>query len=140
MANLTPEELAQVTDYVQKANAFASGEHRHCPQCDAPVEGVTLYAKSEPEMFSLYVRPCDHRLGLWSAAPKWIAEAGLPITVVPFSADEMEEYFAQGDESESTSYEPSLYTDYWLTKRYGDDRPSTLRDYWMGKRGCDDHS
>ena len=69
-------------DYVKALNAFGSGESRNCPMCQVPVEGIRLYEKIEPEMYSLYVEPCNHRLGLWSGAPDWVKTAGLSITII----------------------------------------------------------
>jgi len=60
--------------YVEKADAFSSGASHACPQCGQEVTAATLYSKIEPDIFSFYVRPCGHRLGLWSKAPDWIAD------------------------------------------------------------------
>jgi hypothetical protein len=83
----TQEEIdaqnAAVSEYINRMTQFSSGESRNCPTCNAPVEGVKIYEKIDPETFSLYVQPCNCRLGLWSAVPAWIRENNLPIEVVP---------------------------------------------------------
>lgn len=79
----TEEELAAedaaVAAIIRKLNGFASGETHACPTCGAEVTSARIYEKSEPETFSLYVLPCNHRQGLWSKVPAWITE----IEVVP---------------------------------------------------------
>lgn len=89
---LTPEEKAleaQIAEHVRKSNAFSKGESHTCPQCGAEVESATLYEKMEPDMFSLYVHPCNCRLGLWSAAPKWITNVKIvPLEMPDFSDDD----------------------------------------------------
>ena len=63
--------------YHALVKAFASGERRFCPLCDAPVSGIRLYDKSDLQTYSLYVDPCGHRLGLWPKAPDWATQAGI---------------------------------------------------------------
>lgn len=91
MKNLTPEEErieAEIKEYIRKSYAFSSGASRECPQCGEPVTGAKLYAKIEPEVFSLYVLPCNHRLGLCAGAPAWIPSEN--VEVVPFIFDNVE--------------------------------------------------
>lgn len=82
MTQVDPEIEAAVVEWVRKANAFASGESRVCPTCGATIEGIDLYEKIEPETFSLYTQPCNHRHGLWGKAPDWATEAGI-VHVIP---------------------------------------------------------
>jgi hypothetical protein len=88
MGDLTPEENNSVKEYIRKLAAFSSGESKTCPMCGESVTGATLYEKWEPELFSLYVRPCNHRLGLWGKAPDWIAD----VEIVPVDNDASEDY------------------------------------------------
>lgn len=87
---ITPEEIAQedaeIVAIIGKLNAFASGVGRACPTCGKEVTGARLYAKSEPDIYSLYVLPCNCRQGLWEKAPAWITS----VEIVPLS-DEGEE-------------------------------------------------
>lgn len=79
----TSEEIeafdAELEAYTKKMNDFSSGAQKACPVCGEPVTGATIYEKLEPEIFSLYVQPCNHRLGLWSKVPAWIEQ----VEVVP---------------------------------------------------------
>lgn len=68
------ERASQTAQYIEKLNAFSSGESHACPHCGQEVTSARLYSKTEPDMFSLYVLPCGDRLGLWSAAPAWITD------------------------------------------------------------------
>ena len=89
MTELTPEEKERelkIADYIRKSNAFWTGESKTCPTCGEPVTAAKLYAKIEPEVFSLYVLPCDHRLGLWAGAPAWITD----VEIVPSIFDNVE--------------------------------------------------
>lgn len=88
-----------ISDYIKKIAAFSSGESRVCPMCGEPVTGATLYAKIEPEVFSLYVRPCDCRLGLWGKAPDWITD----VQIIPL---EDEITFTPEDESGEVCFDP----------------------------------
>ena len=69
-----PEVEKAARTYIERLNAFGSGQSHACPLCGEEVMSVSLYAKTEPAMFSLYVYPCRHRLGLWSKAPEWIKD------------------------------------------------------------------
>lgn len=84
---ITAEEIAEqdreVAAIISKLNAFADGSDRHCPTCGAEVTGATVYEKYEPDTFSLYVQPCNHRQGLWSKVPAWITD----VKVVPVSEE-----------------------------------------------------
>lgn len=84
MNDLTPEQDSEemkqfIKETIRKSNAFWTGESKTCPTCDEPVTAAKLYAKIEPEVFSLYVLPCNHRLGLWAGAPEWITD----VEIVP---------------------------------------------------------
>lgn len=76
----TAEEIATeeaeiqrgISEYTDRLAAFTSGKDQRCPSCGTPVTNAVLYAKMLPEMFSLYVKPCGCRLGLWTKAPDWI--------------------------------------------------------------------
>lgn len=86
----TPEEIAEdkrLTEFIGKLNAFASGTSRVCPTCGAEVTGARLYAKSEPDIFSLYTLPCNCRHGLWEKAPEWITD----VEIVPLRDREDED-------------------------------------------------
>ena len=73
------EQDRAVSEIIGKLNAFADGTDRRCPTCGQEVTGATIYEKFEPETFSLYTKPCNHRQGLWSKVPAWITD----VTVVP---------------------------------------------------------
>lgn len=81
----TKDELPpEAIEFIGRCNAFGDGRCKQCPICDIPVAGVTLYEKSEPDMYSLYIEPCGHRLGLWPKAPDWIEADGLPVEIIEF--------------------------------------------------------
>lgn len=82
MAQVDPEIEAAVREWLQKTNAFASGESRVCPTCGAAIDSITLYEKIEPETYSLYTQPCNHRHGLWRSAPNWAIDAGI-VHIIP---------------------------------------------------------
>lgn len=69
--------ISHIPNYHDLVEAFARGERRTCPLCETPVTGVTLYDKSEPQTYGLYVEPCGHYLGLWPGAPQWCQAAGM---------------------------------------------------------------
>lgn len=78
------EWVAFASEYMRNLAAFAAGTSRVCPDCGEPVLGATCYEKTEPTVFSLYVQPCNHWLGLWSKVPAWIAD----VEVVPLHEDD----------------------------------------------------
>ncbi len=118
---LTPDEEQAIAEYVRKLNAFSTGESHACPNCGQEVASAILYEKWEPEMFSLYVNPCGHRLGLWGKAPDWITN----VTVIPVQ-DDSEEY-DEGNEERETSLSWREY----LIRRYGTEGPNSIKDYWQ---------
>jgi hypothetical protein len=75
--------MAGIVAYLDRLAAFTSGADQRCPQCSAAIETITLYKKIEPDMYSLYVKPCGHRLGLWRNAPNWAHVRGI-VHVIPF--------------------------------------------------------
>lgn len=77
------ERVAYIAAYLNKINDFASGKTHACRECGAEVTSAIIYEKSEPELFSLYVEPCNHRLGLWSKVPEWITD----VEVVPLDME-----------------------------------------------------
>lgn len=81
-SNPLPEKRQDTDDLIRRFNQFGSGELRNCPYCDTPIQAIKLYEKIEPEVFSLYVRPCGCRLGLWRGAPQWAKDANIPVLVV----------------------------------------------------------
>ena len=91
------EDEQALAEALGKLAAFSSGTSEQCPSCGEVIAGVTLYEKIEPELFSLYVEPCGHRLGMWSGAPEWVKEAGLPITIIPLQND-ADEWIVPDDE------------------------------------------
>lgn len=99
----------ELNEYVRKSNAFGDGTDRHCPVCGGEVGSIRLYEKIEPEMFSLYVLPCDPRLGLWSRAPAWVEEAGIPIEVVPSMWDGPYDENWDDEEDEDDEYPVADY-------------------------------
>jgi hypothetical protein len=90
-APYTEEEISQtnaeVAKSLNKIGAFDNGDDRTCPICGAAIETITLYEKSEPDMYSLYTQPCNHRHGLWRTAPSWAVDAGI-VHVIPLEMDE----------------------------------------------------
>lgn len=77
-----PSESQDTNALVKRYDQFGRGEIHNCPICDTPVKEIHLYEKWEPEMFSLYVLPCNHRLGLWSAAPEWTKAENIPAILI----------------------------------------------------------
>lgn len=77
------ESEASILVFINGLNAFSSGASRTCPTCGAAIEAIDLYEKTEPDTYSLYTRPCNHRHGLWGSAPAWAVSAGI-VTVIPF--------------------------------------------------------
>lgn len=88
----TEQEIAEtdamIAAFVNGLNAFSSGASRNCPTCGAPVETIDLYEKSEPDMYSLYTQPCNHRHGLWRSAPDWAINEGR-VHVIPFGIEDL---------------------------------------------------
>lgn len=97
MTQLDPEVEAAVAELLKKISAFASGESHACPTCGAQIETITLYEKSEPEMYSLYTQPCNHRHGLWKGAPDWAVNAGI-VHVIPLEVENDEMYLDSDDD------------------------------------------
>lgn len=89
-APYTEEEIsatnAEIAAFLKKLGAFNSGEDQNCPICGTNVETINLYEKSEPETYSLYTLPCNHRHGLWKNAPDWARERGI-VHVIPLSIE-----------------------------------------------------
>ncbi len=83
MSKLTPEQEAAIAEYISRMTDFSLGDSKKCPMCGELITGARLYAKIEPDTYSLYVLPCDHRLGLWGGVPEWMKADGLPIEIVP---------------------------------------------------------
>lgn len=81
------EAEASIVRFVKGLNAFSSGESRACPTCGAVIEGIDLYEKIEPETYSLYTRPCNHRHGLWRSAPDWAINDGI-VNVIPMGVED----------------------------------------------------
>ena len=79
------ETDAMIAAFVNGLNAFSSGAARVCPTCGGAITGIDMYEKSEPETYSLYIRPCNHRHGLWAQAPQWAIDAGI-VNVIPLTA------------------------------------------------------
>lgn len=69
-------------EYLSRLVAFSDGTSRRCPVCDGPIEQFDLYEKIEPQTYSLYIRPCNHRLGLWSGVPEWANEVEVFVHVI----------------------------------------------------------
>lgn len=86
----TEEEISQtnaeIQTFLKRINAFNNGDDRTCPICGAGIETINLYEKSEPETFSLYTLPCNHRHGLWRTAPDWAVNAGI-VHVIPLKVE-----------------------------------------------------
>lgn len=87
----TEEEVSQtnaeVATFLNKIGAFNSGADQSCPICGAAVETINLYEKSEPDIYSLYTLPCNHRHGLWKNAPDWAVNAGI-VHVIPLGIED----------------------------------------------------
>lgn len=83
----TPEEIAeteaQIAAFIEALASFGAGKSRTCPTCGVAIEHIMMYGKSEPDTYSLYIQPCNHRIGLWQDAPQWAKDAGI-VTIVPF--------------------------------------------------------
>lgn len=113
------------SERLYREELFASGQSHNCPECGAEVTGATLYEKREPDMYSLYVQPCNHRLGLWAKAPAWITN----VKIIP---DEEEAVWNDGVwDDYAAEHQMSLTVEKYLERRYGTSKPSNIRDYWQ---------
>ena len=107
---LDPEIEAAAVAYLTGVAAFSSGTDRTCPYCHTPIAGVRKYMKIEPDVFSLYVLPCEHRLGLWGDVPLWVYEAGLTIETIEFEVEAWtEEEVAEWEAEYGSDNDPELY-------------------------------
>lgn len=95
-AEITEHETA-VKSAISSINAFATGDSRVCPTCGSAIQTITLYEKREPETYSLYTHPCNHRHGLWRTAPDWAVNEGI-VHVIPLEVQNNDDDdYTEGD-------------------------------------------
>jgi hypothetical protein len=59
---------------------FGNGTYRQCPICTGEITGShAYYGIYDPECCTIYIRPCDCRLGRFVGVPQWLKDANLVI-------------------------------------------------------------
>lgn len=59
---------------------FGTGAYRKCPICEGDITGShAYYGIYDPECCTIYIRPCDCRLGRFVGVPQWLKDANLVI-------------------------------------------------------------
>ena len=66
-------------EFIKRFMLFTTGEYRQCPACERAIESVTMYQGIEA--MSMYLHPCNHRMGSYNGIPEWMADA-VPVEIV----------------------------------------------------------
>lgn len=65
------------TAFIKRFMLFTMGEYRQCPACESTIESVTMYQGIEG--MSMYLHPCNHRMGSWNDVPDFIV---VPVEII----------------------------------------------------------
>lgn len=117
--------LSSPQERMNHVGGFADGSYRQCPVCGGNVDYVDAYYSGyEPSLCTLYVRPCDCRLGMWEGVPQWLRDTNKVIAHYPDDNDlyepTIEDLIADGHEVELTE-------DYWREYNAAQEAAGQLR-------------